>query len=698
MRLHRNRADRAAAPRRYDTTPMRQRAITLAVLALAITLIVELCNRGLSLPRLVQFIAGAPVVFLLNVLIVLTSLVFSELFLHRIAMLGTVSLLWLLFGVVQYIVVRDRTTPFSSMDLLLIREAMSLLSIYATPPQIIGIFIGLFLVFALIITLFTRTPRRKRRSLGHALVAFVGCLLLCVMSGTVGMRTGLLPQRFDSLVNNYADYGFPLVFTYTFGQMGIARPSNYSGETVGEILEDIDSPKADHRVFDEDDDTARPNIVFVQLESFIDVGTVEGCSISRDPTPCFNRLKKQWPGGRLYVPTVGKGTVNTEFEVITGLNLDYFGAGESPYSTILQQANCESMAYNLKQYGYTATALHNNGATFYNRNAVYPHLGFDCFVPLEYMQGVHTNALGWARDDILTGEIMSVLAGSESRDLVLCITVESHGKYSETYEPKDGDIEVLALPETVPLAPFQNYVNALPNTDAFLEALLDTLSDFNEPTVVVAYGDHLPALNLTADVLTTDSIYATEYVIWNNFDREFTAADLQAYRLNAYILGQLGFSGGTITRLHQSVAPDERSEDYLSKLELLEYDMLYGDQQAVDEASPYETTDMRLGSRDIAITDAELDFHRLLVTGENFTGYSRIVLDGQALDTLFVDSGHIIARVQENGSPIGSPSEAVTFEDVAVAQVNSDGLELSRTESFKLGDPPKSQSPSTDAQ
>ena len=98
----------------------------------------------------------------------------------------------------------------------------------------------------------------------------------------------------------------------------------------------------------------------------------------------------------------------------------------------------------------------------------------------------------------------------------------------------------------------------------------------------------------------------------------------------------------------------------------------------------YETTDMRLGSRDIVITGAELDYHRVLVTGKNFTSFSRIVLDGQTLNTLFVDPEHVIAAVQENGSPIGSPSEASSFESVVVAQVNSDGVELSRTEAFKL--------------
>ena len=688
MKKKTQKAERPARLRRYDRACFRQRAITLVILAFLLTIAVELCNRGISVPRLVQFIVGAPLIFLSNALIVLTSLVLSELFLRRLAALSTISLLWLTLGIVQFIIVKDRTTPFTSMDLLLIREGLSLLSIYATLPQIIGVFVGVFLVFVLIIMLFTRAPRRRRRKLGPAMVASVGCLLLCAMGETALVRTDVIPQRFDSLVDDYAAYGFPMVFTYTFGQKGIARPGAYNEDAMGQILEDIGGEE----VSDQQDDAGRgrdatrPNLLFIQLESFIDVGTVKGCRVSHDPTPCFNRLRAQCPSGLLYVPTVGGGTVNTEFEIITGMNLDFFGAGESPYSTILQEVSCESIAFNLKDYGYTATALHNNSASFYNRDAVYPRLGFDCFVPVEYMQGVHTNAMGWAKDDILTDELLTVLRNTEGPDLALCITVESHGKYAEVYEPGDGDIEVLALPEEVPLAPFQNYVNALPGTDAFLEALIEALSKYDEPTVVVAYGDHLPALSLSAEILTTESIYATQYVIWNNFGHEFEAPDLQAYRLNAHILGQLGMTGGMIARLHQSVPADDLSEDYLSRLELMEYDMLYGERQALEEDSPYKATDMRLGSRDIAITGAEPDYGRLLVTGRNFTSYSRIVLNEEPLETLFIDSRHIIAAVKADETPIGSLSEAAAYETLAVAQVNSDGVELSRTEPFPIGE------------
>lgn len=673
---------RDAKPREiaYETGSARARVLRLPVLALLLCLVVELFNRGLSPARLAGFIAHSPVAFLFGFLVILTTLVFSELFKRRRAVLSTVSLLWLLLGIVEFMVVKERTQPFSSVDILMLKDAFSLITIYYSWTKIILIFVSAFAAVLAVIMMFTRMKRRQRYNFPRSLAVFVGFVLLSFMTAALGVRGEALPRRFDNLVDAYNEYGFVTCFTFTFGQQGISRPEEYSPETVAEVLTGIDTGDDDDELvypqFGEGDNLAQPNVIFLQLESFFDVNTILGGEYSADPTPWFNRLCARFPSGTLYVPTVGGGTANTEFEVLTGLNRDAFGAGETPYNTIMQQIACESVCYNLKDYGYTATALHNNTATFFSRNSVYPNLGFDRFVPLEYMQNVKYTPLGWCRDAVLTDEILAALETTEGRDLVFCVAVETHGKYEETYEYQEGDIEVLSLPEEIPLAPFQNFVNALPHTDDFLRALTLALLRFDEPTILVAYGDHLPALELTNELLSTGSIYASRYVIWNNFSGQFEAPDLQAYRLGANLTRQLGFSGGIVTRLHQATDIAEESEEYLQKLELLGYDMLYGDRQAFEGEYPYLRTDMRMGSRDIVVTGVEREYHRLLVSGENFTEFSAILVDGKALDTLFIDSEHIAARVDD--------PDAVAA--LCVAQLARDGSELGRTEEFEMGD------------
>ena len=672
------RAKKAPHKIAYDNSRVQTRLILMPLLALALALVVEWLNRGFSPARLFRFIGQQPVAFLFSALVILTSLVFSELFKRRRAVLLTVALIWLALGIVEYMVVKERTQPFCSVDILMIKDAFSLITVYYTWTKIIVIFASGFLAIFLVIMMFARMKRRKRYNFPMSLAAFVGFVLLSVMVAALGVRAGTLPTKFESLVDAYNDYGFVTCFTFTFGRQGIARPEEYSAETVAEILTDIqdesDSAELVYPVFDADDNVAHPNIVFVQLESFFDVNTIVGAEYSRDPTPWFNRLCDRFPSGELYVPTIGGGTANTEFEVVTGLNLEFFGAGEYPYNTILQNTTCESICYNLKEYGYTSTAMHNNSATFYSRNAVFPNEGFDRFVPLEYMEDVKYTPLGWCRDAVLTEEILSALDSTDTRDMVFCVAVETHGKYNETYEPKEGDVEVISLPESIPLAPFQNFVNALPATDDFLRKLTLALLRFDEPTIVVAYGDHLPALELENELLTTGSIYASRYVIWNNFGGQFEAPDLQAYRLNANLLKQLGFSGGVVTMLHQSVDPGETGQEYLDKLEMLEYDMLYGDREAFAGEFPYERTDMTMGSREITIADAQREYHRLLVTGEHFTEFSKIIVDDEELETLYIDSGHILAPMDDD--------EVV--ERFCVAQIAKDGTELGRTAEFEM--------------
>ena len=676
--------EKAPKPVRFDTTPLRVRMLMLPLLALGLTLFVELCNRGLSLPRLGAFVFGHPLLFLYNALIVLTTLSLSELFKRRKAVLTTASLLWVVMGLVQFLVVKNRTQPFCSVDILMLKDAFSLITIYFTWPQIIAMFLGGFLVVAAIVMVFAKLRKRESRRLHVALVGFIGLVALCVMLAAACTSAGVFPQRFDSLVDAYNDYGFATCFALTFGQQGISRPQEYAPETVAEILEDLteepEQTALKYPTFDEDDNLTHPNIVYVQLESFFDVNTVIGGRYSEDPTPWFNRLCERFPSGLLYVPTVGGGTANTEFEILSGLNLDFFGAGEYPYNTVLQTKACESVCNDLREQGYVSTAMHNNSGTFYSRNIVYRNLGFDRFVPLEYMHDAKYNAIGWAKDYMLTDEIMQALRSTDARDLIMCIGVESHGKYAETYEFTNGDVDVLALPEGIPLAPFQNFASAARSVDRnFLMRLIVTLTQFDEPTIVVAYGDHLPALDLEADMLTTGSVYASRYVIWNNFGGSFEAPDIQAYRLSASVMKQLGFSGGPIAKLHQSFPADSEDEEYLDKLKLLEYDMLYGDQQAFEGEYPYQATDMTFGSLPVTITGAALEYRRLLVTGENFNEFSAILVDGQGMDTVYIDSQHLAARVDDVA---GFNPEA----EIVVAQIARDGTgtELGRSEGWSM--------------
>ena len=123
---------------------------------------------------------------------------------------------------------------------------------------------------------------------------------------------------------------------------GIDKPSNYSEDAILSIINDIEyaSTTNDNYVSlatNSDSITPKenPNIIMIQLESFFDPNLVKYLGFSKNPIPNFTSLKENYSTGYLNVPSVGAGTANTEFEILSGMSLDFFGPGEYPYKTIL---------------------------------------------------------------------------------------------------------------------------------------------------------------------------------------------------------------------------------------------------------------------------------------------------------------------------------------------------------------------------
>lgn len=664
--------------RRHDHSSGGKRVFTLPLLAFALTLVVECFNQG-SIQKMLDYMSQYPGYFLFNVLIVLTTLAVSELFKHRKATLFLISVVWLAMGVGEYMVIRERTQPFTSMDLLMLGDAITLTTVYYTWPQIIMMALLIIGVLALIVMMFIRMPRRRHVNYTLSVAILCVLLVLCFCLGSVGVAMGWYPRYFESLVDAYDKYGFATCFAFTFGDMGVAKPEEYSSETVEDIIEEIDESIEEIQaeatpgphIFSEADNLAQPNVIYVQLESLFDVNTIIGAEYSEDPTPNFNELSRNWPSGELYVPSIGGGTANVEFEVLSGMNLDFFGAGEYPYNTILKDSTCETIAYSMLENGYATTAMHNHNGTFYSRNEVYSRLGFEHYVSLEYMPYVTYTDVGWAEDIVLAEEIIKAMDATEERDFVMAITVESHGKYDEEYTYHEGDPEILALPEQINRPKFASYLHLIHETDAFIGKLIKELELYDEPVVAVFYGDHLPAFDLTNDVLTTENLYASRYILWNNYGAEFEGENLQAYQLSANLLEQLNLPGGVIAKYHQAARENSTREEYLDNLEMLQYDLLYGEKSSYENGeNPYAPVELVMGSVPVEITSVSQNYGRLLVNGKNFTEYSEIVIDGTVYPTAFVSSAQIVAIV---------PRTTVIGE-VCVAQITADEVELSRTE------------------
>ena len=523
-----------------------------------------------SVSKFFGFVTGSPVTFLLNYIIVLFTLSFTLVLKKRIAPMLMISCVWIGFGVANFMLKTYRETPFSANDLRMATSVMGIMNKYLS--GVLGAFLIALIIAAigLVLFLWKKVPKYAQKInyvWNITLIILIG--ILTVGSADIGIATGSLSTKFPNLSIAYQKYGFAYCFANSVVNVGVKKPKEYSAETIQKIKQKLDAAE-DAPV--EEADT--PNIIFLQLESFFDVNKVKDLELSEEATPIFNQLKKEYPSGFLSVNNVGYGTANTEFEMMTGMNLEDFGPGEFPYKTILKETTCESIAYVLRDYGYTSHVVHNNNASFYSRNQVFKNLGINTFTSVEYMNPTEYTPLEWVKDKILTQQIMDVLESTDEQDFIYTISVQGHGTYPSYQVIEEPLITVSGIEDEERRNQFEYYVNQIKEMDDFIGELTDTLSKFDEDIILVMYGDHLPSLELTEDELTNANLYQTEYIIWSNFGFDMPNEDLETFQIYPRILQKLGIDQGVINKFHRVYQNDA---NYLQSLKTLEYDMLYGD-------------------------------------------------------------------------------------------------------------------------
>lgn len=636
------------------------------------------CMELKSITGAFHFLFTSPYIFMANTLIIIATLSITLLFKKRYFWVTILSAVWLTFGISNFVLLCNRVTPFTACDLFLIESLFDVLHKYFNTFQMVllGILVAASLVAMII--MFFRAPKLNRKiNYPLSILCIIASCLLMAGSIKLGVSLGIMDDQFAELSAAYRKNGFVYCFTNSLIDTGVARPKDYSPESMAEILKD------DHTTVKKDTADATPNIIFIQLESFFNIQDLNDVTFSDTVLPNFTKLQETG-GGLFTVPVIGAGTVNTEFEVLTGMTMNDFGAGEYPFKTILKETTTESLAYNLKSYGYTAHALHNNTGKFYSRDVVYSNLGFDDFTSVEYMQNYERTVLGWAKDECLTNYIMECMDQTEGYDLVYTISVQGHGGYNVTTDYTKHITVTDISPEKEHLrTQIEYYANMIYEMDEFVGQLIEAITKRGEDTILVMYGDHLPSLDIQKSELDNRTIYQTDYVIWNNCGLKFDNRTISSSEISSYVLSKLGMTNGIINSFRQHHAKDY---DFNESLASLEYDMLYGDQIVYRGKNPYKATDMQFGLYPIYVTNiipAQGDRPIYYIRGTNFTHYSRVYVNGHQEKTRYVDE-HTLILERDNALNYADvinvwQSHLTATEDYSyhtlTVQMNEQGLE-----------------------
>lgn len=606
-----------------------------ALLACIINFVIEAISRH-SVVAAWDYMTGTPMVFLYNAFMIFVTFSIVYLFKRRIFVRMIIGAIWVILGIANGYILLKRVTPFNAQDLKIAGDGIALINNYCNGFEVVVIVVGAVALLIWLISMWRRGGQYAGKIHHIAeLIGIIVCGVLYTFVTNIAIDKRVVSTYFGNIAFAYEDYGLPYCFSASLFNTGISEPNGYTKKAMAKIDKDGElNQTAASRSSDE-----LPNIIVVQLESYFDVANAEFFTTSEDACPNLHNLYQNYSNGYFKVPSVGAGTANTEFEVLTGMNLRYFGPGEYPYKTYSKKHPTESAATALASLGYGTHALHDNTGNFYSRANVFNNMGFDTFTSKEFMNVLQTTENGWAKDEILTQHIMEAMDTTKQEDFVFTVSVQGHGNYPETQVIENPKIKVEGIEDEALKNKWEYYVNQVYEMDQFVGDLIKAVEERNEPSVVVFYGDHLPTMGLKAEDLKSRYLYNTNYVIWDNIGLQKDDKNIPAYQLMSEVLNRLDIHSGTVFNYHQQ---RKGTKNYLSDLELLQYDILYGKQYVYNGKAPITEGHMVMGIRNVSLSSIVPQLNSgYSLYGENFTKYSRVYVNGEKQKSSFLNNTRI---------------------------------------------------------
>ena len=393
----------------------------------------------------------------------------------------------------------------------------------------------LALLFAMMsLLLFAGIKHKKRSRKFHLCIMLTSAILFLTGYNLVLLNGEFLETTFKidrypwNNMMNYKQNGVTLPFLQSINNMIVREPT-----------EDVEISPAMYEIEDsakrEEADPAKPNVIAIMSESFSDFSNINELETSEPYIPFYNKLKNSdnTISGNLLVSIFGGGTCNTEFEFLTGSTMLFMNDGSIPYLNYFNRKT-HSLADLYGQQGYRTLAIHPYLRSFWDRNTVYPNIGFDQFMSLEDFpqEGFVRNFMS---DEADYGQIIQAMKDKDTdeRLFLFSVSMQNHFPY---YSSEDILSELdynIKIPGMTDVESVELYLSLLRQSDDALKHLVTYLSGLDEPTLLVIFGDHLPGNNncfnsfyenmfgksiADLSLAETQKLYETPFMIWANYD------------------------------------------------------------------------------------------------------------------------------------------------------------------------------------
>lgn len=484
------------------------------------------------------------------------------------------------FATAHSYVMDFRGTPFLPMDFLSISTAVGVANTYDYTPTYKVIIASMIFIFIIIIGVKTKTPKYNLPTniISRTFAGTFSAVLLLLFFGTsVFADMGVRPD-FWNQTRGYRNYGFVFNFFCNTKYLYMSEPSDYNAGEIGDYVSSVvegtdEAPPIDNSY-------TKPNIICIMNESLADLSVLGNLTTNEDYMPFMRNLKENTVKGNLYVPVIGAGTSNTEFEFLTGHTTAFLPSGSNAYMLYVKQ-HIASLVSTMESQGYSSYALHPYYASGWRRTEVYENFGFNKFVSLEdildislmakYQEnGSDANYLQELVDEFYPGSNMLLrqyvsdaynyellIKDYEKRDksvpyFAFNVTMQNHGGYTTSCVNFNESIKATSVSKDYIKA--NKYLSLVKASDDAFKELIEYFKGVKEPTVICMFGDHQPSVEseFIAEVMGVPNLsnltpqqeqarHCTPFIIWANYDIEEKTIDkLSSNYLSSLVLKTAG--------------------------------------------------------------------------------------------------------------------------------------------------------------
>ncbi|KJS47443.1 MAG: hypothetical protein VR66_19560 [Peptococcaceae bacterium BRH_c23] len=228
------------------------------------------------------------------------------------------------------------------------------------------------------------------------------------------------------------------------------------------------------------------NVILVQLESTQNF--LVGLAVNnQEITPNLNQLVKESMYFPHFYSQIGQGnTSDAEFITNTSIYPLQTGSIANDYVDI----DYPSLPRLLKKQAYTSVTFHPNVVTFWNRDKLYPCLGFDKYYDKEYYQDQDMLGLWGSSDEILYKKALPILIDHQKKNQKFYASLIALTNHHPYFLPESR--KRVILPPQLEGTSIGNYLTSTNYQDYALGKFIEDLksTDLWNNSIFIVLGDH----------------------------------------------------------------------------------------------------------------------------------------------------------------------------------------------------------------